>query len=306
MHLLSGRRQRVGRVKADSWNDVFRGLRGAGAGASVVAGVLTGIGAAAEVGAKHPDALWIALPAASLAVSIVCAVVGAIGTHLTRPVTEAHAKTLRDTACLLIESLGLGNPCNYAAGGHSPKEAFQSHYPKLAVALDKWDNLREAQTGAEQALRSKIQDLAAAHGLTSRPYEVGVITAYVQALVDRDLRDGKTPQWEPLSWIGFRSHGDTPGAATGSVTPVYNQTWISIPPGPDEDDAAWNARAEAAHQPVDAFYAEVQTIPEFGTAADAIARVRAFRENQIPELVDDLKRIQEMDPPARKRKCPTC
>ena len=135
---------------------------------------MTGIGAATEVGAKHTDALWIVLPAAFLTVSIVCAVVGAIGTHLTRPVTEAHAKTLCDTAWLLIESLGFGNPCNYAANGHSPKEAFQSHYPKLAVALDKWDNLREAQTGAEQALRTNIQDLAAAHESTSPPYEVGV------------------------------------------------------------------------------------------------------------------------------------
>jgi hypothetical protein len=271
-----------------------------------VAGVLTGIGTAAEVGRTHPEALWIVLPAALLAVSIVCAVVGAVGAHLTRPVTGAHAKTLRDTAWLLIESLSYGNPCNYAADGHLPKEAFQAHYPELSASLDEWDDLRQRQAATEQDLRRKIRDLTDAHNLRPPQYEVDVITQYVQRLVDRDLRDGKAPHWEPLNWIGFRSNSRTPGQATGIVTPVNNQTWISLPPEPDENNAEWNARADTAHRPVDAFYADVQTLPEFGTAADAIARSRDFREKQIPGLVDDLKRIQEMDPPPRRRKCPTC
>lgn len=268
--------------------------------------MLTGIGAAAEVGAKHPDELWIFLPVAFLAVSIVCVVIGAVGVHLTRPVTEAHAKTLRDTAWLLIESLSFGNPCTYAADGHRPKEAFHAHYPKLSAPLDEWDELRRRQTATEQELRIKIRDLAEAHGLNPPLYEVEVITAYVQGLVDRDLRDGNTPDWPLLSWVGFRSNSSTPGPPTGSVTPVYNQTWVSIPPRPDESDAAWNSRAEAAHQPVDAFYAVVQALPEFGTAGDAIVRVRDFKSKQVPGLVGDLRRIQEMDSPRRRRKCPTC
>jgi hypothetical protein len=271
-----------------------------------VAGVLTGIGTAAEVGRTHSEVLWIVLPAAFLALSIVCAVVGAVGAHLTRPVTDAHAKTLRDTAWLLIESMSYGNPCNYAADGHLPKEAFQAHYPKLSASLDEWDEVRQRQAATEHDLRLKIRDLAEALGLKPPLYELDVIIAHVQGLVDSDLRAGKTPDWPPLGWIGFRSTNSTPGPATGSVTPVYNQTWISIPPEVGESDKDWNARAEAAHQAVDAFYADVQTLPEFGTAPDAIGRARDFRENQIPGLVDDLKRIQEMDPPSRTRKCPTC
>jgi hypothetical protein len=272
----------------------------------VVAGVLTGIGAAAEVGARHPDDLWIFLPAAFLVLSIVCAVVGAIGSHLSRPVTKAHAKTLRQTAWLLIESLSFGNPCNYAADGHLPREAFRAHYPKLAGALDEWDDLRGREVAAQQSLQTKIQDLAERHGLTSPPYEGGVIIEYVQGLVARDLRDGNTPHWAPLNWIGFRSNSRTPGAATGIVTPVNNQTWISLPPRPDENDTEWNTRAQTAHAPVDAFYADVQALTEFGTAAEGIASVREFNEDQIPGLVDDLKRIEELDPPSRRRRCPTC
>jgi hypothetical protein len=62
---------------------VSRWLR-AGAG---LLGVLTGMGTAAETGAKHPDRLWIFLPAGLLA--SFAQAVGAVGAYLTRPTATA-------------------------------------------------------------------------------------------------------------------------------------------------------------------------------------------------------------------------
>ena len=294
------------RVRTSVANDVFRGLRAVGAGASVVAGVLTGIGAAAEVGARHPDRLWILLPAGFLAVSVVCAVAGAVGAYLTRPVTDAHAKTLQDIVLLLVDSLSFGNPCNYAAGGHLPRQAFHAHYPDLSRSLDEWDELRERQQASEQALQGKIQTLAEEQRLGPPTYDLAVITGHVQQLIDRDLREGSPPNWGALNWLGFRSRAETPGPPTGMLTPVYNQTWVSLPPRPDETDEEWNARAETAHKPVDAFFEAAQEVPEFEAAADSIKRIREFRENEIPGIVETLKRVREMEHPSRKRRCPTC
>ena len=299
------RRKRSVRVHSSKAHDVFRGLRVVGAGAAVVAGVLTGIGAAAEVGATHPDKLWIFLPGAFLVMSVACAVVGTIGTYLTRRVSDAHATILRDTALLLIESLSHGNLSNYAANGHQPREAFRAHYPALAARLDEWDDLRGRQLAAEQALRDRVRALAEEHSLGSPPYETSAITSYVQNLVDRDLREGNTSSWGTLSWVGFSSGSTTPGPPTGVLTPVHNQTWIALPPRADEADKEWSERARAAHEPVDAYFAVAQTLPEFDTAAELVLRVREFREREIIQIIENLKHVQEMEPPARRRRCPT-
>jgi hypothetical protein len=247
------RRKRDLHVRSSRAPDLFRGLRAAGSGAAVVAGVLTGIGTAAEVGATHPNRLWIFLPAAVLAVSVACAVIGAIGTYVTRPVSDAHARMLKDTALLLIESLSYGNPSNYGGDGHQPGEAFKAHYPELTAGLDAWNDLRGQQLAAEQALRDKVGALAAEHGLDSPPYETAAITSYVEGLVARDLREAKASNWGKLSWSGFRSGSTTPGPPAGVLTPIHSQTWISLPPRPAETDEEWSERARAAHERVDAF-----------------------------------------------------
>jgi hypothetical protein len=298
--------RRRGTTRSSELNVLFRGLRAIGAGASIVAGVLTGIGALAEVGAKHPDLLWIFLPAGFLVASVLFAVVGTIGAHLTRPVTEAHASTLRGTASLLIESLRRGGACNYDTNGHLPKEAFHAHYPKLGKRLDEWDELRGNRQAAERHLHDEVRALAGHHGVDSPPYNSDEIITHVRRWISHDLQTGTTPNWGTLEWAGFRSQPDTPGPAMGVVTPIPNQSWISLPPHEGESDEEWNERARAAHEPVDAFFASAQTLPEFETTAALIERTLAFGDSELPQIIDDLKRVLELETPARKRKCPTC
>jgi hypothetical protein len=319
MRLLHAQR-RPSRVPSFPRNDAFRALKKVGGGGFAAAAVIPGIGALAQIGATHPNMTWIYAASGCFAAAVVAAFVGAVGEYLTRRVTDRHAQTLRQTAEALIESLSFGSACNYAADGHRPEEAFRAHYSKLAHWLDRWDEARRRQREDEQALNRRIDEVAKEHELGSRwipsaarddaapMYELAEIRGHVTSLVAEDLRERRAPQRPALSWLRFLSSDSDPGPGprAGLLTPVLNKTWIELPPRSGESQADWNRRADDALRPVNAFYEAVQRLPEFTTAVDSVRAARAFREEEIPGLVDDLRHILEIEPPRRRRRCPTC
>jgi hypothetical protein len=288
-------------VPSPRGNRWFHGAKVGGGSVFTAAGVLAGIGALADIGATKPHQTWLLASLGCFGFAVLLLIVGSIGEELTRSVTDSHAATLHSTALILIKSLELGNPANYPADGHRPKEAFHAHYPAVGRLLDRWDALLDASQVSRKAARDQVAQTLAALGVAADEYAVAPITSFLENLVEGRLRDGGAAQSVSISWSAFLSTA----SGNGFVT-AWSETWITLPLGmPDETADAWTDRAKLAMARVDAALADVQNRPLDVAVAD-IQAVRAFKDEEMPALMDDLKRIVEMDRPPRKRACPTC
>ena len=76
------------------------------------------------------------------------------------PVSDEHAKRLRDVAANLRECLHRHRPFTYLGGDQIGEEiwrnAFREHFPEAAPLLDRVEETRKARDAASENLRSRI------------------------------------------------------------------------------------------------------------------------------------------------------
>lgn len=161
------------------------------------------------------------------------AVIGCVMAFLTRPVRENHASALNETARIVARHIESGMFIEYG-DGRRPKQAFRAHYKKLAACLDAWDDLRVVAGEAQRVLGEHIEAAMVEHELAVDTYSWPRLLPVMRELA-MDHARGQAPEPPRFEWCGFSSavtpgSPAVPGPPYGSLGPVGDQEWISLPP----------------------------------------------------------------------------
>lgn len=239
------------------------------------------------------------------------AVIGCAMAFLTRPVRENHAAALHETARIVERHIESGMFVEYGDGQRS-KQAFRAHYKKLAVCMDAWDDLRVAAGEAQRVLGEHIEAAMVEHELAVGTYNWSRLLPVMRELA-MDYARGEAPEPPRFEWRGFSSavtpgSPAVPGPPYGSLGPVGDQEWISLPPGEHETTDQWRARARTHIERLERFIAatHASALPYGRAAVEAQQKVTSFKREQLPAILDALQLVQEREAPRALHRCESC
>jgi hypothetical protein len=290
----------------------------AGAGAAMALMVpLAALLAAAEPGAHSSRDLWtiavIAVAVLAVFFLLVCAGCGT-ATILTRPVPKAHDETLKETAKRLAQTLDMSSV--HGVEGYRPGQAFQAHFERLSARLDAWKSVQERAANAQAALDRHVDAAMDEYDLPHGDYNRPTIHSWACDLALRraagEVSEAPCFDW----WRNYVTTAVEPdeapiqGPTEGALRPFDGADyWVYLTPNDGENRREWMDRARERTQRVDAFVGAVyeSTLREAKAVLRTQARVKSFRQDELPAIRDTLDLIQEREPPrSRPFRCPTC
>lgn len=239
------------------------------------------------------------------------AVIGSAMAFLTRTVRESHAMALNESARTVVRHIESGMFVEYG-DGHRREQAFRAHYKKLAAQLDAWNDLRLAAAEAQRVLGEHIEAAMVEHELAVDSYRWSRLMPFMRELAMSHAR-GEAPEPPHLTWRGFSS-AETPGSPAvpgppyGSLNPVGNQEWISLPPREHETTDQWRERARTHIGRLERFIAVTyaSALPHGRAAVEAQRKVMTFKREQLPAILDALQLVQEREAPRERHRCESC
>ena len=286
-------------------------LRAARVGGAMIA---LAVACAPVLAATPSKPLWTTALVMVIVLGLLGAAAVAIGSamaFLTRPVRESHAIALNESARTVVRHIESGMFVEYG-DGHRSKQAFRAHYKKLAGCLDAWDDLRLAGAEAQRVLGEHIEAAMLEHDLAVDTYCWPRLMPFMRELA-MDHARGEAPEPPHLEWQGFSS-AETPGSPAipgppyGSINPVGDQEWISLPPREHETADQWRERARTHIERLERFVAVTHASAKTHgqVAVEAQQGVMTFKREQLPAILDALELLQDREAPRQRHRCGSC
>jgi hypothetical protein len=245
-------------------------------------------------------AALVSIAALLLAISgvpVLAVIVGGIGVVLVAagaflaltsqpPPSTQHIARLHDSARRVVERLEEGEASEFGEG-HRPREAFVAHFPEAGAAIDEWDGLVSAELERTEALKAVAIDAVRPVAVKEWDSQTLDVERLETLLFEEALKcalDGQTER--PISLL--------------DLAPAIDQD-----DRPGESAADRKTRLDRVAHEVQALGEAAPKWPATVDVAESHERLQAFVQDEMPDLLGRLRRIQECSP-AFASGCPVC